>query len=867
MLNFLSKLFGKKQPARQDVQPGRKKKLPVQNDEKIEAVQLAEQLADDEALIIDFLKKSRFADARYAAALKLRTEDTMREVKALTQKSDRRVYRLMQTRLNELEQSQQLIGRIEEILSDSQLLLKDPTLTPSQVVAFEHRWAALENETKGNIPADRKAAFETCRAAMEARLQDQLNLQREIKSASDELLQFLKSSPDFDDCRRVLDEFAGKLVEWRTSLEVSSLPKNTIEDFAGLLSSAEERLIVEKREQEAIQARVDWLGKKEILLVDEIDRKVLEQEWIQLPQVSAEGYAPLQTRYQALRAKILAFENLKKEQEKAQQIEKESVQPTEEVMALRKEFESRLMALRQAIDAGALQEAQQYAEALRQPEFAVDIIGQDLLNQFNKIQNELRHLSGWAKWSDRLSRDNLIAAANDLAQKKLGIDDLANAVMQLREEWKKLNTVSGMATREQWATFDAACNKAYEPVLVHARAKADEKKKNVRYAESIIEDIKGYSERFKSEFEQVLENGASFDWKPLINFYRQTLQDWRRLGIVGRNEKKRLDEEMAAALTYIREKLYEQTRIEIQQREQLIEEVTAIDSSDADAGRLLKLIQQKWQSCARNFPLDNREDRKLWNRFKAACEAIHEGRMGKVHSEEHERLDNLRQKEDICTGLEGLDIENDLEAFDKQFHQLLDRWEEIGPVPHDADEAIQKRFDEAVIHCGNLARQLKNKKLVGAMDGVMQKLRLCSDLENWILGFLSDAGQDNEEFSDESFEQQWKALPALPDNLEAILSTRFYNGLKAAAVRNIAYARRLQNNLSEMQENLHGLEIAYGIETSENADDAVRKKQDGIQSQEKPSSTEAIKLLLELPAPAQEDEIDRIAAVLMKVAV
>ena len=49
---------------------------------------------------------------------------------------------------------------------------------------------------------------------------------------------------------------------------------------------------------------------------------------------------------------------------------------------------------------------------------------------------------------------------------------------KMGEEWKNLNEVSGIATREQWAIFDAACNKAYEPVLVHARAKADEKKKN-----------------------------------------------------------------------------------------------------------------------------------------------------------------------------------------------------------------------------------------------------------------------------------------------------------------------------------------------------------------------------------------------------
>ena len=46
----------------------------------------------------------------------------------------------------------------------------------------------------------------------------------------------------------------------------------------------------------------------------------------------------------------------------------------------------------------------------------------------------------------------------------------------------------------------------------------------------------------------------------------------------------------------------------------IIEEVERIDPAHKDVGRMLHAVQDKWQICARAFPLDNREDKKLWAR-------------------------------------------------------------------------------------------------------------------------------------------------------------------------------------------------------------------------------------------------------------
>jgi len=445
--------------------------------------------------------------------------------------------------------------------------------------------------------------------------------------------------------------------------------------------------------------------------------------------------------------------------------------------------------------------------------------------------------------------------------------------MQLRDQWKELNAVSGMATREQWTTFDTACNKAYEPVLVHAREHIDEKKKNIRHAEGIIAEIKAYVAGFCEDFKEAVDAGASIDWKPVINFYRQTLQSWRQLGIVGRNEKKRLDGELAEALAPVRDRLYEQTRLEVQRREGLIAEVEAIDSSHPEAGKMLRAIQHKWQEYARNFPLDNRKDSKLWNRFKAVCESLHERRMDKGRREDQERLENLLEKESICAELEALDIDDGLEAFDEHFLSLKERWNQTGGVPPESGAAIEKRFDMAVNRCEALLKRLRNEGLASAVSsGLVERLQLCSDLENRILQAVSGDIQSAEEISDEDFDRQWQSLPFLPDSyLEGLLSSRFYNGLKAAAARNVAYGRRLQNNIAVLKDNLLELEIAYGLESPAGFEEDRQQKQIEIQQRGhaadngKPSSEEVVKTLLELPAPVDECGIGRIVAILREL--
>lgn len=623
MFGFLLRFLGHKQSAHQEIQPYTKKSSLVQSSAKADAIKYAEQLSEDEALIIEFITQTRFADARYIAVLKLHSIDALMQTKTLMQKIDRRVYRFVQSRLNELEQTKAAMASAELILASAEALVNDATLTPTQVANFERDWSHFLIKNQSIVSDAIKIRYEDYQRQLNARLKNQRSLQQEIRNMVSYLDRLAQWEKEPEQIMPVLMDCSKRLENWKSSVEAKSLPKNTLEKIADNIQQLTIKTQNAMKESKALNLRLEWLEKNEQAELGVLNSSVIEQEWNELPFVCQDHYVVLLERYRALRKRIVAYEKQQKEQailiEKQNALQQKSQNVSDEDI---EQFKFHLIAMRQAIDTGSIQAARSHNDILRQMNLSSDVVGKKAFEKLNQMQSELRHLNDWAKWSERLSRENLIEAANTLEYKHLSIDDLANTVMHLREQWKELNAISGMATHEQWMVFDEACNKAYAPVLMHAKAKLDEKKKNIQYAEKKIAEIASFSSKFQQEFACMKKIGKDVNWKLVIHFYRQTLQSWRQLGIVGRDEKKRLDAEMLAALLPVKEKLYERTRLEIERREALIAKVKAMDATHRDAGKILRVIQMEWQASAEVFPLDNRENRKLWGRFKEACNTL-----------------------------------------------------------------------------------------------------------------------------------------------------------------------------------------------------------------------------------------------------
>ncbi len=865
MLNFLSQIFGKKHSGNQVVAPEREKVLSVLQNAKREALKEAEQLSNDESVIANFLMQCRFADARYVAAQKIYSKHLMEQVRTAMQKTDRRVYRLMQTRLNEMAHNDALLAQVDLLIGKAKALLDEAVLMPNLVADLDREWETIAKKGFDTLSSDRNVQFETLRAQLESRLSAQLALQRDVKYNFDALLDMDKN-PALTPSERaeLLQDFAGKLNHWKQLPERVSLPRKLLDSFETELTKLIELSERFQREFDAQACRMNWLCELEQSDVSQLNGAKLKKQWNALPEVkNKDKRDELNDRFHAVFARLPGGEA---------NITDSLAQSEFSALNAQNDFIAHLDALQQAVESGAIHDAQIHDDALRQIDLDTLGASEEQREQLSQLRAEFRRLREWAKWSGQLSREKLIRFVQDLPEQKLEISALANAVMRAQEQWKSLNAVSGKTTREQWTQFNDACNLAYEPVLEQAKKQAEEREKNRRHAESMIEDIRAFVHRFESDWASQANHPDAFDWKTIINFYRQTMQLWRQLGLVGKKEKKRLDDLFSDVIRPIREKLYEQTLLEIGRRKQLIEEVLKIDPDQKNAGKMLRAVQEKWQMCAKAFPLDNREDKRLWTRFREVCEQLHIKRMEKNKANDLERQQHLKQKEAICSELELLHTENEPSVLERRLNELLNRWKNVGRVPREIEGNIQNRLDLAVSACREKIQWLRSEKISKALKALYDKLSLCRLLENRIVGFCKEIenGSVDAVSEDEELETAWKSLPALPEKMENVLSHRFYNGLKAMAGRNLAYGKRVLNNVSSMKENLLRFEIMFGLDSPKYLEQERLKKQmemlqDALGGSNILEVEEVTRQLLEMPVFTEAEDIDRINTIILKL--
>lgn len=854
MLNFLLNCFRKKRPVA-IVQPVVRKVPSDSQIAKQEALQQAEQLSGDDMLIADFVLQCRFADARFVAARKIQAKEALEKVRTALQKTDRRVYRLMQERLGELARSDKFLADAGKCIEEATRLVNEAGLTPNLVAELDREWKAIVSAGNGLLPPELNAEFDSLHARLTSRLAFQLDLQRDLIAADARLSEIgANDTLTPDERSAALEDVTSKITEWKQSPEWLSLPRQAFAALETKLDGLKQQSGRYAQEYQSVAERIGWLEKWEQLDASGLKKDELEKIWRDLPKLQdVDRMAELNERYQNVLCRaIVEVSDVGKALPKLELPENEALTY----------FEEHLSGMQQAVESGLAQDAFTHEEALNRLDLDKLDLTEDRKNQLAELRSEVRRLKGWAKWGGQQSREKLIHFVESLLEQDLSIDELSSAIVNAREQWKTLTAVSGTAAKAQWIEFDTLCNRAYEPVLEHAKKQAEERQENVVKAEAIIENARAFINSLDPAFFETETKNR--DWKTLINFYRQISQVWRQIGMVGKAEKKRLDDAFSSVLQPVRDALYKQSQLEVELREKLIGEVLAIDPESKDSGKQLKDVQQKWQAYARNFPLDNREDKKLWSRFREVCENLHGKRMEKNRAIDLERQEHLHQKEAVCAELESLDA-TDFSDMEHQLSRLLKQWDSIGNVPRESESALLKRLDMAVSAVRTKIVQLKAEKLQSALQSLPEKLRLCSEVEKRMVSVCQQVDELSLDVSadDEKYDSAWKELPALPEKLENVLSHRFYNGLKAIASLNMGYGKRLAENAASLKENILRCEIVYGLDSpaelmQERMMMQVQVLQDSLGG-DHIQSDEVMKQLLELPALMDEADIQRIS--------
>jgi len=760
-----------------------------------EQAQRAAALNGDEAAAVALVLESEFAGVRLAAAEHIQSPQYLEQVLQAVRNTDRRVAKLMQGRLDALRYQQAERLKAQACLDHAQRLLQDEKLTPNQVAELDREWKVI-----GDVP-DVKSQYEAARAALAARLEAQVNLQRTIIDAMHAVRKLPSAGLPQDEALAALERHAVAQAGYEQAPEHSALPKHLLSDYAQALEQARAALTAPPPASAA-------------------------PEPVAAPAPAAEAAPP------------------KENKPKPAKLPRETDQ----------KFLDTLDALEAALEQGQLHVAAEHDKWLKEHKTH---LSQAQSERLNHVRAELKRLGDWARWSGNVSREELVKAVEELPAQGLAMSELAKKVGSMRDRWKALDSVSGHAPKSLWERFDAACTTAYAPAAAHFKQLADERHANAAKAQALISETQALSE--------AASHGA--DLKNVAAAGQRLRQMWTRLGVIDRKEKRKLDQQFDKALAQMLAPLSEQRKVETVKREQLIAEAEALQPSDRHTLDKLRHLQERWQEQAKALPLERKAEQALWQRFRAACDAIFAKRKETAHAADHERKEHLRAREAICKQLEEATFSGEdkaqLAAIAQALKEAAAAWHASGTVPRAAEARINKRYHDAVAAVQAQADAIKRRAGAAQANALRDKLRLTQSLESALAaGEAIDAAD---------WQSRWAALPPLPNDYERALGGRFNAALAALEGQRSAYAAELERNRAKLLDEVLRLEIVAGVDSgAEFARDRLKMQvevlQSSLKSGQKPQSASAAYLqLCAMPALADARTVSRIEQLLRRI--
>ena len=793
-----------------------------------EQAQRAAALAGDEAGAVALILQSEFAGVRLAAAEHVRSQPYLEQVQQAMRNTDRRVAKLMQGRLDAIRYRQAELQKAQACLDHAKRLLQDEKLTPNQVAELDRQWKITSAVPELAEP------YDAARAALAARLEAQVNLQRAIIDAMAVVRQLPAAGLAPEEATQALERHTAALAEYQQAPEHNALPKHLLSDFAQALEQTRAALAAAAQRPAPPQPSPASIAEP-------------QADSATAGEAGAQGETAPTSDTQAQPKPAKGPKPAK------------TAQPPKETD---KKFLETLDALEAALEQGSLHAAAEHDKWLKEHKTRLTPAQTDRLNH---VRAELKRLGDWARWGGNVSREELVKAVEELPALGLPMSELAKKVGSMRERWKSLDNVSGHAPKSLWERFDAACTTAYAPAAAHFKQLADERHANAAKAQALIDETHAMATAAASE---------NADLKNVAAAGQRLRQVWGRLGTIDRKDKRKLDQAFDKALAQMLAPLSEQRKIETAKREQLIAEAEQLQPSDRNTLDKLRGLQERWQEQAKALPLERKVEQALWQRFRAACDAIFAKRKETAHAADHERKEHLHAREAICKELETATFSGDdkaqLAAIAKTLRDAAAAWNASGAVPRAAEAKIGQRYQAAVASVQERAEAIKRRAGAAQANALRDKLRLCQALEAAISG-VDGAGAGADAIDAAEWQGRWAALPPLAPEYERALHGRFAAGLAALDGKREAYAAQLERNRAKLLDEVLRLEIVAGVDSGaefarERLKMQVEVLQSSLKSGQKPLTAAAAYLqLCAMPALADARTASRIEQLFRRI--
>ncbi|MEG1118419.1 MAG: DUF349 domain-containing protein, partial [Janthinobacterium sp.] len=349
--------------------------------------------------------------------------------------------KLMQGRIDLIRHQAAETQRAQASIATAQRLLNDEKLSPNQVAELDRQWQVIK------ATPELATAFTAARAALAARLEAQVVLQRAVIDAVAAARALASNGQSAGELAQALASLDADHARHAQSPERASLPKHLENDFIQAREQAQSALQALQQHQAVFDARQAALAEWQAQDAATLDADTLKRAWQALPRLPESPLSDsLQQQFAALLASAPAPVHAAPEAAAAH-AEPVSIpaprKPRQEHAPVSKQateqFFKVLDAMEAALQDGLLHVASEHDKTLRDTKHGRLTPAQ--ADRLAHVRGEFKRLADWARWGGNVSREELVKAGEELPALELPMAELAKKVGSLRERWKSLDTL------------------------------------------------------------------------------------------------------------------------------------------------------------------------------------------------------------------------------------------------------------------------------------------------------------------------------------------------------------------------------------------------------------------------------------------
>ena len=314
---------------------------------------------------------------------------------------------------------------------------------------------------------------------------------------------------------------------------------------------------------------------------------------------------------------------------------------------------------------------------------------------------------------------------------------------------------------------------------------------------SVSQKIKDYHQRKREELERLMAENLQKkqalledlkrlieEDKPLKETYdefNKLTETWREIKPIARAESNNLWQNYH----FLVEKFFDKVRINnelrdldykknLEEKLQLCEKAESLllEESVSKASKELHELHDRWKEIG---PVAAEKKDEIWERFKAASDAIAQRRKEYYDNMQAELEKNLLAKQALCERAETLMAASRNSAKDwnegsVQVEELMKLWKSIGRAPRADNDAIWERFRSSLNAFFEAKKEFYRKVRDEQANNYNLKVDLCAKAEN-IAQQRTDFKAATAELL--KLQQQWKEIGPVPYRLSEKIWKRF----------------------------------------------------------------------------------------------